>query len=180
MSLALRVVRVRPSPSWPSFNGALGRRALVPSRTELCPQDEPMECSGTYTVTQADVDNGERSNTAKVTSTSPDAKVVWHSQEKTVLVLGSAAVSIGEALCLMNVCRAKSIVYVGSAGCSYGRPLLVWMPRPAIGGAQYLVHISRSIEFLLPRRSNEGWDLPTSLRSNSIGIPSLPRRPCVH
>lgn len=77
----------------------------VPFRIELlCPHDEPMKCSGTYIVTQADVDSGKRSNTAHVTSTSPDGKDIDNSQEKTVLLLGSAAVSIGEALCLLIVC----------------------------------------------------------------------------
>lgn len=76
---------------------------LSPSRAELCPQDGPMTCSGTYIVTQADVDSGKCSNTADVTSKSPDGKNIPHSQEKTVVMLGSATVTIGEALCLLDV-----------------------------------------------------------------------------
>jgi len=62
------------------------------SSPELCPQDAPMKCSATYTVTQADVDSGKRSNTVTVTdgATSDD-------DETTVLVHGSAEVTLGEA-----------------------------------------------------------------------------------
>ena len=69
----------------------------IPSRPELCPQDVPVKCSATYTVTQADVDSGKRSNTASVKSTSPDGATTSDDDEETVLVLGSAGVTIGEA-----------------------------------------------------------------------------------
>ncbi len=72
---------------------------LVPSRTErlLCPGDGPKTiCSGTYTVTQADVDSGERNNTAHVTSQSPDNRAITDNEHDTVAVVGTSGVSIGE------------------------------------------------------------------------------------
>jgi len=54
-------------------------------------------CSGTYIVTQADVDTGERNNTASVTYESPDKRRIESAQSNTVAVTGSSAVSIGEA-----------------------------------------------------------------------------------
>lgn len=78
-------------------------RSPAPFDPELCPQGAPMKCSTTYSVTQADVDSGERSNTVRVTSGSPDGKVIHSTHEKTVTVAGSAAVTIGEACarCIM-------------------------------------------------------------------------------
>lgn len=71
---------------------------LAPSRTDLCPGDGLKKiCSGTYIVTQADVDTGERNNTASVTYESPDKRRIESAQSNTVAVTGSSAVSIGEA-----------------------------------------------------------------------------------
>lgn len=67
------------------------------SHAEFCPQDESLECVSKYTITQADVDSGTRTNTAHVTSTSPDGTTTLGSQGNTVDVLGSATVTIGEA-----------------------------------------------------------------------------------
>lgn len=71
---------------------------LAPSRTELCPGDAPKTiCSGTYVITQADVDSGKRNNKATVTCKSPDGQDIENSQHNTVTVLGTSEVSIGEA-----------------------------------------------------------------------------------
>lgn len=67
------------------------------SHAELCPQDGPMVCVGTYTLTQADVDSGTRSNTVEVTSTSPDGTTTRDSHDNTVNIVGSATVTIGES-----------------------------------------------------------------------------------
>lgn len=68
--------------------------ALSPA--ELCPRGLPLECVGKYTISQADVDIGMRSNTAYVMSTGPDGSATLSSDENAVDVRGSASVTIGE------------------------------------------------------------------------------------
>lgn len=79
------------------------------SHAELCPQDDPLECVGTYTLTQADVDSGTRTNTADVTSTSPDGTTATDSHENTMDILGSATVTIGEACIQCTFCPLSMI-----------------------------------------------------------------------
>lgn len=57
-----------------------------------------MECFGAYILKQPDVDSGERNNTAHVTVTSPDGTTSVLSDEVILAVLGSAEVTIGEAM----------------------------------------------------------------------------------
>lgn len=69
---------------------------------DLCPQ-EAVECFGKYTVTQTDVDSGERRNTAHVTPTSPHGVPSVPSDEVILAVLGKVEMTIGEA-CSCSVC----------------------------------------------------------------------------
>lgn len=66
---------------------------------DMCPQDTPMECSGTYTVKQTDVDSGLLENTFTVSASSPDLPDepdVGGSESTTVALPGTPLATIGE------------------------------------------------------------------------------------
>lgn len=67
----------------------------------MCPQDAPMECSGTYTVEQTDMDSGVLDNTFTVSASSPNLPNqpdVGASKSATVDLPGTASATIGEQL----------------------------------------------------------------------------------
>ncbi|CAM9777771.1 unnamed protein product, partial [Sphacelaria rigidula] len=63
--------------------------------SELCPQEPIMTCTGTYTIDQADMDSGSKSNTGKVTSLSPTGDSVGDTSEDRVLLTGTASMTLG-------------------------------------------------------------------------------------
>ena len=55
-----------------------------------------MTCTGTYTIDQADMDSGSKGNTGTVTSLSPTGASVSDTSEDSVLLTGTAVVTLGE------------------------------------------------------------------------------------
>lgn len=64
----------------------------------FCPHDVAMKCSGTYTINQADVDNGEWRKTVEVESLSSSrgARDVVGREDFTQTLVGTAIMTIGE------------------------------------------------------------------------------------
>lgn len=63
---------------------------------DICPEDAPMKCSGTYEVNQADMDRGFVGNTFAVSASSPDEENVGGSTSESVALPGNPVVTIGE------------------------------------------------------------------------------------
>jgi uncharacterized repeat protein (TIGR01451 family)/LPXTG-motif cell wall-anchored protein len=60
----------------------------------LAPQDDPLVCTATYTVTQQDVDNGTVVNDAHVSATVPGSAEPWE-EDASATVIGTQTASIG-------------------------------------------------------------------------------------
>ncbi|CAM9724880.1 unnamed protein product, partial [Sphacelaria rigidula] len=62
---------------------------------DLCPQDPIMTCIGTYTIDQADIDSGSKSNTGTAISLSPAGASVGDTNEDRVLLTGIGIITLG-------------------------------------------------------------------------------------
>lgn len=64
-----------------------------------------MTCTGTYTIDQADMDNGRKNNTGGVTSLSPTGNLVGDTNDDVVQLAGTASITLGEKMSGVAFCQ---------------------------------------------------------------------------
>ena len=107
-TLTLRDVAVTDQQTAPSANGDMG--PISCPVTTLAP-GESTTCSGTYTVTQADLDNGSVADTAMARGTQPSGATV----QSTPAPLSIAAANLAAAVTLVKTSTTASVTTPGQA-----------------------------------------------------------------
>ena len=99
--------------SYSSFGCVIGSNAVDLGSTSLSP-GQAVVCTGTYLVTQADVDAGGVTNSATIDATSPSGSTVSASTSLTLTGTGAASLGLTKtATVLANVTRSATVVEPG-------------------------------------------------------------------